>query len=362
MAALRRDSRPSWVPTRRQVLVHINHSLILWYLCIAFMVFGVRVDVFQDGQTTSADVVGITVVLVILVVWLYGTWWLYRWAAKPSRPRARLHEWRQTLTALANGLEPQPSSVATFSSLITAGARPVREYPRFVALDVEFGNLTSNVGRSATRHYIAVTLPGPLPHLILDATVNDGLTSDLPIGVDRSQQLSLEGNFDRWFRVYAPNAYESDALYVLTPDVMAALMDQAFNYNVEIVDNRLVFFTSSAADFTRPEPWLAAHAILHGAAARIAASAQRYRDERVPGQNVSPLISRIHAELETPSVPWVATPPRIGPDGRRLTVRNRKSGLWSVVGAVCWVTLRFLLYVVPAAFAFAGLMSVIDGR
>ncbi|POH64589.1 MULTISPECIES: hypothetical protein [Cryobacterium] len=170
-------------------------------------------------------------------------------------------------------------------------------------------------GRSSRWHYLAVRLPAPLPHLILDATSNNRLGSDLPTGVDRAQRLSLEGGFDRWFHLYRPVTYRSDALYLLTPDVMAALIDTASDFNIEIVDDTLVFFTSSTADFGTPEPWLAIHAILADSASRIAASARRYRDERVPGQEI---------------------PPRF---------------------LFCT-----LLYVAPGIFAFAGLMSIIDGR
>jgi len=362
MATLRRDSRPSWVPTRRQVLVHVNNCLILWYLCIVFLAFGVRVDSQDDGQV-SADVLrGLAVTMAIFVAWLGGTVWLYRWAARPPSPRARLREWRLTLTALANGFESQPSAVATFSSLISTAGHTVRQYPRFVAPGVEFGTLAQGGPRSSAWHYLAVTLPAPLPHLILDATANNGLTSDLPSGIDGSQRLMLEGDFDRWFRVYAPVKYRLEAFYFLTPDVMAALIHDASDYNVEIIDDRLVFFTSTTVDFATPDPWLSVNAILTNAASRLLASAERYRDERVPGQEVPPMVAAIQAAIERPHVLWVAPRPRIGADGRRLTIRDRNKGIWPVVGAIGWFALLTVLYAVPGIFAFAGLMSIIDGR
>ncbi|TFC51128.1 MULTISPECIES: hypothetical protein [unclassified Cryobacterium] len=79
-------------------------------------------------------------------------------------------------------------------------------------------------GRSSRWHYLAVRLPAPLPHLILDATSNNRLGSDLPTGVDRAQRLSLEGGFVRWFHLYRPVTYRSDALYLLP-----ALVDIGMN-------------------------------------------------------------------------------------------------------------------------------------
>lgn len=361
MAAVRRTSRPSWVPTKRQVLLQVNHCLILWYLCIVFMVYGISVDSYHGGQATEADITGLAVAMAILAVWLFGTYRMHVWAAKPPSPRARLKEWRQTLTALANGFEVQPLPAATFRSMITTADREVRSYPRYIAPGVEFGNLVRRANRSSGWQYIAVRLPAPLPHLILDATSNNRMGSDLPTTVDRGQRLSLEGDFDRWFQVYSPVQYRSEALYVLTPDVMAALVDEAARFNVEIVDDFLVFFTSPTADFTEPEHWQSLHGILTHVAPRIVAKARRYVDERVPGQEVPRALAAVRATLERPDEPWRPPKPRIGPDGRRLTVRERS--LLSILGAVVWwFTSLLLLYLVPGTFAFAGFMSIVDGR
>lgn len=363
MATVRRDSRPSWVPTKRQVLVHVNHCLMLWYLCIVLMVIGIRVDSYQDGEASAADMGGLLVAFAILAVWLFGAYLLGRWASRPPSPRARMKEWRQNLTALANGFAPKPSPVATFSSIISVDRTAVREYPRFVAPGVEIGNLSSRrSGRSGEWHFVAVTLPAPLPHLILDAVSSGRLSGDLPVDFDREQRMSLEGDFDRSFRVYSPRTYGKEALYVLTPDVMGALIDEADRYNVEIVDETLLFFAPRAADFSAAEPWESTHAILTRVAPRIIAKARRYLDERVPGQEVPRVLAKITAERENPGAAWVESPPLIGPDGRRLDIRDRRTGLWPVLGAVGWFALLTFLYAVPGVFAFAGFMSIIDGR
>jgi hypothetical protein len=362
MATVRRDSRPKWVPTKRQLLVHMNHCLILWYLCVVFLGFGIQVDGVDDGTVSASVAGGLTLSLAILAVWIFGTILLYRWAARPPSPRAQLGDWRTSLTALANGFEPKPSQTATFSSLISHGDRGVRQYPRFAAPGVEFGNLSPNGRRSEGWHYLAVALPAPLPHFILDSTANNGVGSDLPAGVDRGQRITLEGDFDRWFRVYAPVKYGLEAHYFFTPDVMAALIDDAHHFNVEIVDNTLVFFTKPPADFTKPPQWESLAAILANAVPRLLSRAARYRDERVPGQETPPLIAKIRAEIEHPDIPWVAPPPRIGSDGRRLQIRDRTTGIWPVLGAIGWFATLAFLYAVPGIFAFAGLMSIVDGR
>lgn len=366
MAAVRRDARPTWVPTTRQVLLHVNNCLLLWYMFVVFMFVGVRVDGMQDGRFGAGDIDVLVVTMPILAVWLAATLVLWRWSHRPPSPRARLREWRRTLTALANGFQPRPAEAAPFRSLITSSSVGVRAFPRFVgagaARPVEFGSLKARGPGATEWHYIAVRLPAPLPHLVLDSTANDRRGSDLPAWVDRGERLSLEGDFDRWFRVYSPVAYGADALYVLTPDLMAALIDHASAYNVEIVDEMLVFFTSPGVDFLAADPWQSVGDVLDHVVPRVVAKARSYLDERVPGQEVPRALAAVRASLERPHQQWVPPRPVIGADGRRLNVRQRDTGMLPIVGAVAWYVFRTSLYIVPGLFAFAGFMSIVDGR
>lgn len=287
--------------------------------------------------------------MLVLLLWVGAAVLLQRWAKRPPSPRARLAEWRQTLTALANGFEPRPVARSPLPTLIAQPAGRASAYPRFVAVGddrVEFGNLvvrTGLHGTPVTRGYLAVTLPSALPHLYLDSLVDGRSRGDLPTSVDKQQRLRLEGDFDRHFAAYAPATYGTDALYALTPDVMAALIDDASEFDVEIIDDRVIFSTPSAADYSDAATWQRIETVLSGPALRIAKRAAGYRDDRVSRQYARP--ARI-----------------IGPDGRRLAHGYRSRGLWPVLSRVGWVLALILLYAVPAVFAFAGFMSVIDDK
>ena len=89
--------------------------------------------------------------------------------------------------------------------------------------------------RNAFR-YLTTRLPRDLPHLMIDSRRNGSLSGVLP-GTER---MSLEGDFDRHFAVYAPKGYERDALELLTPDVMACLIDYGRHWDVEVVEDRLI--------------------------------------------------------------------------------------------------------------------------
>lgn len=101
---------------------------------------------------------------------------------------------------------------------------------------------TSTGGRNdpaAPRHtfrFLSARLPRPLPHLMIDSLRNGRLRTILP----GAQRLSLEGDVDRHFAVYVPAGYERDALQLLTPDVLACLIDHGRRWDIEVVDDRLV--------------------------------------------------------------------------------------------------------------------------
>lgn len=94
-----------------------------------------------------------------------------------------------------------------------------------------------------TAEVLAITLPQPRPHLVIDSLVDSrNGESSFPVRFSPSQRLTLEGNFNRYFAVYAPVKHKLHAVDVLAPDVMQILMEHAAYCDVELVDNRLYFY------------------------------------------------------------------------------------------------------------------------
>lgn len=358
----RRGARPTWMPTIRQLIVHVNHCLMLWYLCIVWFTLGVRIDTLQENRVTAVDARDIVVVTAVFLIWCAGAVLLWRWSRRPPSRRSRMASWRQTLTALANGFESEPTRGARFRSLITTGASATYFHPRFVAQRIEFGNLRTRRARSDDWHYLMLRLPVPVPHLILGSTKAGGISKQLPVHLDQDQRISLEGDFDRHFRVFAPADYGTDALYLLAPDVMVSLVDHAGSFNVEMVDDTVVFFAPGAADFSRAEAWEAFGGLINGAVPVVSRAAARYRDDRVTGQGDPVAISAFRATMADPSAPWFEPERKIDAAGRRLKLRDRRVGLGAILGAIGWYATLAFLYVVPGLFAFAGFMSIIDGH
>lgn len=106
--------------------------------------------------------------------------------------------------------------------------------------------------------FLMVQLDRSLPHIVLESASNrNTVNGALPFAFDRDQVLSLEGDFDQHFTLYCPAGFETDALYVLAPDLMALLIDEVHGMHVEIKDDFLYvysrrgFLSNTAGDYAR---------------------------------------------------------------------------------------------------------------
>jgi len=146
-----------------------------------------------------------------------------------------------------------------------------------------FVTIRTSVTTSIRRRYgyLSMRLPRVMPHLVLDARRNDtGLGSSLPLAISKAQRLSLEGDFDRSFRLYCPAGYERDALYVFTPDFMAVLVDETGDLDVEIVDDRLFVYAAGGLDLADPRVWARLDTIMRIVGEKALDRTERYADER----------------------------------------------------------------------------------
>ena len=95
----------------------------------------------------------------------------------------------------------------------------------------------------------------------------------------KSQALSLEGNFDRYFTLYAPVEYKADALYVFTPDVMACLIDEGAKYDMEIIDDELYIYHQGVFVFDSSAVFETLLGIIDKIGAEVRSQTNRYTDD-----------------------------------------------------------------------------------
>jgi hypothetical protein len=131
--------------------------------------------------------------------------------------------------------------------------------------------------------YVAITLDRRLPHLLLDAKANDNSvfgirTSNLPVDLASDQKLSLGGEFDDKFTLYAPSDYGRDAFYIFAPDLMALFIDRLGAFDVEIIDDTM-FVYGSRFDLLDPRTYDWLQELIDTAVARTVRRTERYSDD-----------------------------------------------------------------------------------
>lgn len=247
------------------------------------------------------------------------------WASAGGRWHYRLDRF-----ARANGMAYSPvrSPLATpLPGILFAPQRSALVRDMVVQDDASgfiVGNATVRHGAGSRDHsvewgFAGIKLGRRLPHIVLDATGNNSVLgrTSLPIDLDPRQRLSLEGDFDRHFTLHCPRGYEQDALYLLTPDIMARFIDNAAAFDVEIVEDRLFLYARRPLATTDPATWEWMRETLHTLTVRID-QWHRWRDDRVGSTRVERGV--------------IMRPPRgVAPAGRRLT---EHTPWWVIVGTV----------------------------
>jgi len=129
------------------------------------------------------------------------------------------------------------------------------------------------------------------------------------VALDRTQILHLEGDFDEHFTLYCPAQYEQDALYIFTPDLMSLLIDEASPYDVELIDQWMLVYSSKAFVLTDPAVLQRLFTIADTVGAKALNQTARYADERIgdPAVNiVAPQGARLKRGVSVLSVVIIA--------------------------------------------------------
>ncbi len=151
--------------------------------------------------------------------------------------------------------------------------------PAHMREDLRFtdGTTVSNYGQ------VTIPLKKAMPHIVLDAKGNNGFfgATSLPEGFDKSQVISLEGDFDKYFTLYGPEGYQTDVRYILTPDVMQVLIDHARGRDVVIRGSTLEL-SLGVINFASAQSVRDALAVVTVLRREIAKQADAYRDDKAP--------------------------------------------------------------------------------
>ena len=308
--------------------------------------------------------VGVVVALIRLVVvirsLLVPRWW---WEAA----------YRLVGFAGTNGLRYGHDETASYPGVIF-GAGADRTVERRLSTTsgrhVEIGNYRyvvrgddSDQVRVYGWGYVAIKLDRRLPHLLLDAKANNrsvfGIqASNLPVDLVGDQKLTLGGEFDAAFTLYAPSDYGRDAFQILAPDLMALFIDRLGTFDVEIIDDTM-FCYGARFDLLNPATYEWLQELVETVVARTVHRTARYRDDFALLES-----DGAGAPLPKTNAPAPAAPPTRQPvfafagdgppqaagntvaeRGRRL--RRRTWGFWSIVGLLLIASWFYNSWIAP---------------
>jgi hypothetical protein len=287
-----KKSRRSWWPMRAQLGAVVGSiALILSFVVIDGLVAVIGWLIVTTPAFVGGGLLGILASAVVVGIVVFVTYFCLRILRRdvtfgPNWQRvARLNSF-----AKHNGMlyRPYIRGPRYPGSIFAAGVRGVASDVMFVVSGrkIQFGNYRSSSRVSGERShsswgYLIIELDRSMPHMMAIARANRGFNKQsIATNVLRNQVLSLEGDFDRYFTLYAPKEYERDALYVFTPDLMALMIDRLSNFDVEIVDNWLCIYAHKPFDLTDPGTHSRLASIVQVVGRKATNQTRRYSDDR----------------------------------------------------------------------------------
>jgi hypothetical protein len=299
--AWRRQAKASGAPWAAMGAGNIVGLVVLVPVVLVMLFFATT----TIGSIAQSGFVGGAPAILILMVVIFGgvlAFFVWRMLGGGSWRRwARIDAF-----ARANGLTFSPrDAVPGYAGMIfqLGTDRRIQEHVCSTAgrfLDIGDYQYTTGSGKNRSTHrwgFLALRLDRRLPNMVLDSKANNRLFgSNLPVAFSRDQLLHLEGDFDRYFTLYCPREYETDALYVFTPDLMALLIDEAAPFDVEIVDDWMFVYSSQPFDMIQPDVYDRAFRILDTIGAKAVRQTERYADDRV-GDRAANLVAPQGARL-----------------------------------------------------------------
>lgn len=122
-------------------------------------------------------------------------------------------------------------------------------YVRIIKLMVVF-DPSKRVEASFTKEYrvLEITSNQNYYHVFIDSKSNDKTIFTtamkiLSLSIKNNQRLSVEGDVDRYFRIYVPKGDAYKSLVTLTPEKLLALRNYGTKFDIEFINNKIYVIT-----------------------------------------------------------------------------------------------------------------------
>ncbi len=82
-----------------------------------------------------------------------------------------------------------------------------------------------------------------LPDIVLNNKEN--FFGSNPLIFVNEKKMKLEGDFDKYFDIYAPDEFEIEVLQIFTPEIMQIFINKTKDFNMEIYKNKVYIYHNS---------------------------------------------------------------------------------------------------------------------
>lgn len=134
--------------------------------------------------------------------------------------------------------------------------------------------------------FVTIGLPASVPHIVV-TNKRSSVLSWAGLAVARGVKLGGSTEFDEVFTLHCPADYQRDALYIFTPDLLAALLDYAPGCELELIDDTAFLYFTTEPKLWRPDVADALLVVTDMLRTKLARQTLRYRDDRAPALSQS---------------------------------------------------------------------------
>lgn len=155
------------------------------------------------------------------------------------------------------------------------------------------------IGR--TYYEMTIQLPEDVPNIFVDCLLNDLRPDKILHEFSKSQQLRLEGGFDRFYATYVSDVRRLEFLTLMAPNIMYEIMKLGLTCDIELVNKRLMLYWPIPEDKHDPsEEMIASATILTQKLDRLL---RRFDDlhEATPDDETIDAARKAGTRLENPS-------------------------------------------------------------
>ena len=103
----------------------------------------------------------------------------------------------------------------------------------------------------------AITLPYDIESLYIESRTNISLNNILGLSsvlFDDSERVTLEGDFNYFFRVHSLKNQEINAFTILAPNIMVRMLEQGSNYDFEFAKNKIYLYQTFSGNINNIIP------------------------------------------------------------------------------------------------------------